>query len=166
VGKSFELILRGSSADNKTGEILVRGRGMLDAYYRPWMTREEIAAHGWFATGDLGYLDQDGYLYINGRLKDVINVGGMKFFPQEVEAVLETHPRIREAIVLPMEHKHLGETSYVEVVLASSPESPPSEEELKSYCSEHLASYKVPERIEFVAELRRGASGKLLRRKA
>jgi len=78
------------------GEITVKSKGMLDAYYAPWRTREAILAEqgGWFHTGDLGRLDEDGFLYIVGRSKEMISIGGMKFFPEEVEAVIETHPAV------------------------------------------------------------------------
>ena len=145
------------------GAIKLRGKGILDAYYEPWQPREAILADGWFATGDLGYLDDDGYLFIQGRSKEIINIGGMKFFPQEVEACLETHPAISEACVFPHHDKRMGEVPYAHVVLAPTAVESPGEEALKQHCGRDLASFKIPEKIEFVEQLARTASGKLIR---
>lgn len=137
------------------------GKGFLDAYYQPWQTRSEIMPDGWFQTGDVGELGPDGCLFIRGRLNDVINVMGMKFFPAEVEARLKSHPRVREACVFAEHHPRCGEMPLARVV----PEMPGtvSEEELLDYCREHLAAFKVPHSIELVETLRRTASGKILR---
>jgi len=148
---------------DELGAIKLRGKGLLDAYYNPWQTREAIMADGWFATGDLGYLDTDGYLFIQGRSKEIINIGGMKIFPQEVEACLESHPAVQEACVFPYPDKHMGEIPYASVVAAPSAIPPPEEEELMAHCSRNLAHFKVPVKIEFVEQLPRTASGKLIR---
>lgn len=145
-------------------EISFRGKGMLDAYYHPWRTRAEIMPDGWFSTGDVGELDADGCLYLRGRSKDVISVMGMKFFPQEVESVLCMHPAVAEASVLARRDGRSGETPYALVVCQPEADREGLEDELRHWCAGRLASYKVPETFEFVAVLRRTASGKLLRR--
>jgi long-chain acyl-CoA synthetase len=143
-------------------EILVGGKGFLDAYYRPWRSRAEIMPDGWFRTGDLGELDDDGCLFIRGRSKEVISVGGMKFFPQEVEAVLSSHCGVDDACVYARADARLGEVPWARVVAKSR--GAPSERELLDLCRARLAAFKVPERIEFVADLQRTGSGKILHR--
>ncbi len=147
------------------GEVLLRGPGMLDAYYDPWRPRAEILAArgGWLATGDLGRLDADGYLTLVGRAKDLISVGGMKLFPQEVEAVLEQVPGVAEACVYGVSDALQGELPHADLV--SAPDAPaPSAALLDAHCRAVLAPYKVPVVFRQVAALPRTASGKLLRR--
>lgn len=159
----YDIRIEDAGLGEGLGTIKLRGKGFLDAYYSPWQPRGEIMADGWFATGDLGYLDADGYLFIQGRAKEIINIGGMKFFPQEVETVLETHPAVREACVFPHRDSRMGEVPHAQVVLGTGDAEPPGEEALKQLCARSLAAFKVPERIEFVAQLARTASGKLIR---
>lgn len=143
--------------------IRFRGKGFFDAYYDPWRTREEVMADGWFSTGDLGVLDADGYLFIKGRSKDVINVAGMKFFPQEVEEILNTHPAVKESCVFAHKHDLFGEVPHAHVVLRNEAGIAPSERQLKEYLGQRVALYKIPERIKFVSRLTRTASGKIVR---
>jgi acyl-CoA synthetase (AMP-forming)/AMP-acid ligase II len=119
---------------------------------------------GWFATGDLGKQDEEGYLFLLGRSKESISVAGVKFFPQEVEAVLELHPAVKEACVFAHEHERLGQVPYAQIVLEPEVNQPPSEVELREYCFEHLTAFKVPKHIEYLDTLERTASGKLSRR--
>lgn len=144
------------------GEIHLSGPGFLDAYYRPWRPRSAVMRDGWFRTGDVGELDADGCLFLRGRSTDVINVLGLKFFPQEVEAVLVAHPAVKEACVIARPHERLGEAPYAQVVRARA--GGPTAAELLAYCRRRLAGFKVPQEIEFVASLRRTASGKVLHR--
>jgi long-chain acyl-CoA synthetase len=147
--------------------ILLSGPGFLDAYYDPWQTRSQIMPEGWFRTGDVGHLDRDGYLFLRGRSKDVISVMGLKFFPQEVERVLATHPQVEAASVFGARDERWGETVHARVVAkhdADRAEAADLERALRQHCRQHLAAYKVPERIEFVAALPRTASGKILHR--
>jgi long-chain acyl-CoA synthetase len=144
-------------------EVLLAGPGFLDAYYRPWRPRPAIMPDGWFRTGDVGDVDADGCLVLRGRTKDVISVAGMKFFPQEVEAVLTSHSGVDSACVLARADARLGEVPYARVV-PRAPDAAPSERELLEFCKERLASFKIPQQIEFVASLRRTASGKILHR--
>jgi long-chain acyl-CoA synthetase len=157
----MRLVDVGLGADVK--EIYLKGKGFLDAYYRPWRTRAEIMPDGWFRTGDVARVDADGCVFLCGRTKDVINVMGMKFFPQEVEAVLTSHPAVKDACVLPIADARLGEVPIARVIPAD-PETGISESELQEYCKKQLADYKVPQQIEVVAELWRTASGKVIHR--
>ncbi len=168
VGKllpAFEMRLVDGGDGNGVGPIQVRGRGMLDAYYEPWKTRESILMEdGWFDTGDLGYFDEDGYLFIVGRSKEMISVAGMKFFPQEVEKVLESHPNVKEACVFAVPHAQTGEVGRARVVLRNGSVDESAIQGLMAHCVTQLAAYKVPEQILLVDELPRTASGKVIRR--
>jgi long-chain acyl-CoA synthetase len=145
-------------------EILLSGPGLLDAYYHPWQTRAAILHDGWFRTGDVGELDGDGCLYLRGRIKDIISVMGMKFFPQEVERVLMSHPRVAAACVLARRDDRLGEVPVARVVTTADSNGQCSESQLLELCRKRLAPYKVPERVEFVPALPRTVSGKVLHR--
>ena len=144
--------------------VLLGGPGFLDAYYDPWQTRDQIMPGGWFRTGDVGHVDADGYLFLRGRSKDVISVMGMKFFPQEVEAVLAAHPLVQAASVYGGRDERWGQTVHARIVTKGHALTAELERELRQHCRQQLAAYKVPERIEFVAALPRTASGKVLHR--
>jgi long-chain acyl-CoA synthetase len=116
------------------------------------------------ATLPVGELDADGCLFVRGRVKDVISAMGMKFFPQEVEAVLASHPRVADACVFAQPDARLGEVPHACVVTRGAPAGPRLEAELLAYCRTRLADFKVPGRIEFVDALPRTASGKVLHR--
>ncbi|HEY6396835.1 MAG TPA: AMP-binding protein [Solirubrobacteraceae bacterium] len=144
------------------GEVLVNGPNVIAGYYqRPDADAEAFTDDGWFRTGDLGDLDQDGYLTIVGRSKDLIITGGYNVYPREVEEVLGAHPKISEVAVVGRPSEEWGE-EVTAVVVAGQPVG---ERELKALAAAHLAPYKVPKRIEFVPELPRNALGKLLRAK-
>ena len=160
---SYEICLEDIGLGEELRAIKLKGTGLIDAYYSPWKPRHEIMANGWFDTGDLGYLDPDGYLFIKGRSKEIINVAGMKFFPPETETVLNTHPSVAESCVFAHKHERLGEVPHAMVVLLPGRTSSATETELKEYCNEHLAAFKVPARIHFTENLIRTASGKLIR---
>jgi long-chain acyl-CoA synthetase len=150
------------------GEITIKGKGMLDAYYSPWRSRDTILREngGWFRTGDLGRVDSDGFLYIVGRSKEMISVGGMKFFPEEVESVLEKHPAIQAACVFGVREKSAwAEPAQAHVVLKDG-EPLPGDDELKTYCRQYLASHKIPSRFVWVERLAYTASGKKIRAEA
>ena len=161
---AFEIQTSDIGLGDDLQEISIRGKGILDAYYHPWKTRKEIMPDGWFITGDLGKIDDEGHLHILGRSKEMISVAGMKVFPQEVEAILESHPGIKEACVFGHKHERMGEVPYARVVPAEDLSAVPSEEDLRKHCRSHLTTFKIPEKIDFVEELPRTASGKLLRR--
>lgn len=149
-------------ACGEIGELWLRGPGMFDAYLAPWCERAQATDNGWFATGDLACQDADGDVFLRGRRKSVINFGGMKFFPEEVEAVLNAHPAVRESRVNGEAHERWGMVAVAEIVPRDA-EQPPTGAALGRHCREQLAGYKVPVRFRVVAELPRTASGKLKR---
>jgi long-chain acyl-CoA synthetase len=143
------------------GEVVFAGPGFFDAYDNPWTPREQLMPDGWFATGDIGRVDAQGYLFLAGRKAAVINLAGRKVFPEEVETVLNRHPAIRESRVYGATHPHLGETVEAEIVL-HQPEA--GLDSVRAFCREHLASYKVPTRFTIVNALPRTAvTGKIRR---
>jgi len=143
------------------GTIYIKGKGMLDAYYSPWQNRQGIFKNGWFDTGDLGRLDPEGFLTIVGRDKDVINFAGMKIFAQEVEAVINNFPGVRESCVYGEGHAIYGQLPMAKIVLRNG--AGLSTDELKKYCYRKLAQYKVPKGFETVDAIARTASGKIKR---
>lgn len=144
------------------GEICLKGPGMCDAYLDPWLPRSAIVdSEGWFATGDLGKRDSAGRIFICGRKKTLINVGGMKVFPEEVEAVLDSHPNIRRSIVEARLHPLYGEVPVARYI--PSPEGAPTTLEIRTHCRTRLSSYKIPLIFSIVSELPLTASGKLRR---
>jgi long-chain acyl-CoA synthetase len=147
--------------ENGCGELAVSGPGIFDAYVAPWIPRDEVLREGWFFTGDIGRLDADGFLFLLSRKTAVINLAGRKVFPEEIEAVLNRHPSVRESRVYGRPHPHLGEVVEAELVL-----EPPDAgiDPVRQYCREHLASYKVPMRYTVVAALpRTPVTGKIRR---
>jgi len=146
----------------EVGELLLKGPGIFDAYLSPWTLREEVLRDGWFATGDLARQDEQGLLYLVGRTQSVINVGGMKCFPEEIEAVLNQHPAVKESRVVAMPHPTFGAVPAAEIV-PHDPAVVPRTSELMNLCRRELSSYKVPLRYTVVAELPKTPSGKLVR---
>ncbi len=144
------------------GELMLRGPGVFDAYLTPWQPRETVLRDGWFATGDIAEMDEAGCLYLRGRVRSVINVGGLKCFPEEVEAVLCSHPEVKAARVSGRAHPALGAMPKVEIIPKNT-ESPPAVMELRKLCQERLSAYKVPVFYSFVSELPLTASGKIRR---
>ncbi|MEK9281567.1 MULTISPECIES: non-ribosomal peptide synthetase [unclassified Bradyrhizobium] len=143
------------------GEIMLRGANMTRGYYNDDAATQAAFRNGWFRTGDLGYLDADGYLFIVGRIKDVINRGGQKVSPLEVEEVLLSHPAVLEAGVFAIPHLKLGENVAAVVVLR--PGSNATSDQLRQFARKRLAAYKVPSLIRSAAALPKGASGKVKR---
>jgi long-chain acyl-CoA synthetase len=146
---------------NGIGRILITGRGMLDAYFSPWRMRREILTRGWFDTGDLGRIDKDGYLFIVGRGKNVINFNGMKIFPSEVEEVLIRHPQIKEVLVYGVSHPQYGQLPVAKIVLNDQKQSKISIEDLRVFAYRYLSVYKVPKEFHVVSVLPKTASGKV-----
>ncbi len=144
------------------GELYLRGPGMLDAYLSPWRTRAEALEDGWFASGDLATLDAEGDLRIVGRTRTVINVAGMKCFPEEIESVLQEHPGVRAARVSARRHARVGSVAVAEVVPAD-PARPPDASELAAHCRALLARFKVPVAFRIVDGLPTTPSGKIRR---
>jgi long-chain acyl-CoA synthetase len=134
---------------------------MLGYWNRPEDTRKAMRG-GWFHTGDVGYLDDDGYLYLVDRMKDMINTAGLKIWPREVEEVLYRHPAILECAVVGISDAVKGEIA--KAVIVCRPQASATDAELDAYCRAHLAAYKVPRAYEFVDTLPKSASGKILKR--
>jgi long-chain acyl-CoA synthetase len=165
VGKAlpnFELRLDDLDAEG-VGAIYIKGPGMLDAYFSPWQGRGDILQDGWFRTGDLGKIDQDGFLFIVGRDKDVINFVGMKIFAQEVEAVINQHPGVAESLVYGTPHSQYGELPTANIVLNAEQDEKTVLDNLKRFCYQRLAQYKVPKEFQIVDALPKTASGKIKR---
>ncbi len=148
-------------ARENVGEILIRGATVMKEYAEDAEATARAFRNGWFHTGDLGYFDADGYLYIVARRDDLIVSGGENIYPAEIENVLHAHPAILEAAVVGVEDAEWGQTPIAYCVLR---DKSVSAEELKMFCAEKFARYKIPTRFIFVDNLPRNASGKILRR--
>jgi long-chain acyl-CoA synthetase len=155
------LPIEGPTSPERTGEICVTGPGMLSAYVDPWMAGDSLARDG-FRTGDQGYLDADGDLFLVGRRANRISMAGMKFFGEEVEAVLDTHPGVLESRVFARDHAHLGQIPVAEFVPVDA-SAPPDRSGLSRHCRGKLPPYKVPRSFTPVDRLARTSSGKLIR---
>jgi long-chain acyl-CoA synthetase len=146
------------------GGVLVKGRGMFDAYFSPWRLRAECLTDGWFHTGDLGRVDGQGRLYLLGRSKTVIVCAGMKVFPEEVEEVINALPGIRASLVSGRAHPQYGQVPVAQVVLADGVGDPAALlSDLRGHCCRKLSSYMVPVVFTAVSDLPRTPSGKLAR---
>jgi acyl-CoA synthetase (AMP-forming)/AMP-acid ligase II len=148
-------------APGQRGEVAIRGATVVDGYENNAAANEAAFTAGWFRTGDEGMLDEEGYLFLTGRLKEQINRGGEKISPIEVDEVLLRHPAVAEAVTFAMPHEKLGEEVGAAVVLVDGHDA--SEHELRAYLSDQLAAFKVPARILFVSEIPKGATGKIQR---
>ena len=144
------------------GEILVRGPNVMKGYYENPDATAEAKRGGWFRTGDIGQFDEDGYLSIVDRRKDIILRGGFNVYPREVEEVLMTHPAVAVAAVVGLPDERLGEE--VRAFIVRKPGSTTTESELIAWTRERLAAYKYPRVIEFRESLPMTATGKVLKR--
>ncbi len=147
----------------KTGEIAVRGEIVMRTYLNNAKVTAESFRNGWFLTGDLGYFDDEGYLWFRGRRKQLILHDGSNISPQEVEEVFYHHPAVFEIGVIGVPDKFEGEMVHAFVSLKPEAEAV-SEEELLDFAREHLADYKLPESITFIDALPKGATGKIDRK--
>jgi len=145
----------------QVGEVAVRGENVLKRYEASDAINSASFEHGYFHTGDLGYFDEDGYLYLVGRLKEIINRGGEKIAPREIDDTLLGHPAVAEAAAFAVAHPQLGEDVSAAVVLRQGTQASPLE--LREFVSRHLADFKVPRTIHFVDALPKGPTGKLKR---
>ncbi len=147
----------------EVGEIAIRGHNIMKGYWhKPEATAEAISTDGWFRTGDVGRMDEDGYYYIVDRKKDLIIRGGYNVYPREIEEVLYEHPAVAEVAVIGMPHAELGEEVGAAVVL--KPGIPVTADELQGFVKAQVAAYKYPRRVWFVDALPKGATGKILKR--
>ena len=145
----------------ETGEVAIRGENVTSGYEANPGANESAFTHGWFRTGDQGVLDAEGYLTITGRLKEIINRGGEKISPREVDEILLDHPAVAQAITFAMPHAKLGEEVAAALVLKDGASA--TEQEVRAFVSTRLADFKVPRKIVFLAEIPKGATGKLQR---
>ena len=144
------------------GEVITRGPNIMKAYWNnPEATADAIDAEGWFHTGDIGYLDEDGFLFIADRLKDMVITGGENVYPAEVESVLYDHPAIGEIAVIGLPDQKWGEA--VTAVIALKSGGVLDLETLRDFAAERLARYKIPTRLEIVSALPRNPAGKVLK---
>jgi long-chain acyl-CoA synthetase len=145
------------------GELCVKGSCVTNGYLnKPEATRAAFDSEGWFHSGDIAYMDQDGYAYIVDRKKDMINVGGEKVFPSEVEDMMLEHPKIKDLVIVGIPDELKGEAPKAFIVLKDGESA--TFDEIKEYCKPRMAPYKVPVALEFIDEIPRLASGKALRR--
>lgn len=142
----------------RQGEIVIRGANVTSGYCNMASANQQAFTNGWFRTGDQGYFDEDGYLFLTGRLKEIINRGGEKISPREVDDVLLEHPAVAQAITFALPHPNLGQDVAAAVVLRPSHEA--TEAELRRFSAGRLAAYKVPNRFVFVDQIPKGPTGK------
>jgi long-chain acyl-CoA synthetase len=148
---------------NRDGEVLLRGPNIMKGYYRNPEATAAALKDGWLYTGDIGKLDEEGYLYIVGRKKEMIIRGGFNVYPREIEELLYEHPAVQECAVIGVPHPEMGEE--VKAVLFLKPEKSTTPEEVRAYCRERLAAFKYPRIVEIRPEpLPKTATGKILKR--
>jgi acyl-CoA synthetase (AMP-forming)/AMP-acid ligase II len=146
---------------DEAGEIVIRGPNVTAGYENNPVANASAFAHGWFHTGDQGNMDADGYLRVTGRLKEIINRGGEKISPREVDEVIMDHPAIAQAVTFAMPHDKLGEEVAAAVVLREGMQA--SERDIRDFVAKRLADFKVPRRVVILDEIPKGATGKLQR---
>jgi long-chain acyl-CoA synthetase len=147
----------------EVGEVEFRGPSVIPGYWEdPQATAEAIDAAGWLATGDLGYVDDDGYLFLVDRKKEMIIRGGYSVYPREIEEALYAHPDVLEAAVIGIPDETLGEE--VVAVVVARPGTSPSADEIRAWTKDRVAAYKYPRHVLFVDHLPKGPTGKILKR--
>jgi acyl-CoA synthetase (AMP-forming)/AMP-acid ligase II len=145
----------------QTGEVVIRGPNVSPGYEANPDANRRAFADGWFRTGDQGRLDEEGYLFLTGRLKEIINRGGEKISPLEVDTILMDHPAVAQVVTFAIPHPKLGEEVGAVVVLRDGFEA--GERDIRAFAAERLADFKVPRRVLFVDEIPKGATGKMQR---
>lgn len=149
--------------NGKIGELIIKGPQVMKGYYKKSMeTMKVFTADGWLKTGDIALIDDDGYTYIKDRLKDVINSGGFKVYPSEVENILQSHDAIKMVAIKGVSDDYFGEA--VKAYIVKNENKDISYEDIKEYCKDKLASYKIPKTVTFVDSLPISAAGKILRK--
>lgn len=165
VGRGFgvEIAILGSNnvflPPGQEGEVVIKGPNVIDHYENNPKADAEAFFQGWFKTGDVGVLSEDGYLTLKGRIKELINRGGEKIAPPEVDQVLLAHPAIKEAASFPLPDEKYGEIVAAAIILKSEA----TKDEILSFCQTRLSAFKVPSKIFFVGELPKNATGKIQR---
>jgi len=144
------------------GEVGIRGPNVMTGYNQNPIANDQAFTEGWFRTGDQGYLDAEGYLFLTGRIKEQINRGGEKIAPLEIDQVLLQHSSIQQAVTFAMPHPTLGEEVAAAVVLGR--DACLTEQELRPWLSARLAQYKIPKKVFFLEDIPKGPTGKIQRR--
>lgn len=143
------------------GEVVIKGDNVTAGYENNPEANAEGFINGWFRTGDQGLIDEDGYLHLTGRLKEIINRGGEKISPREVDEVIMNHPAVEQIVTFAVKHDKLGENIAAAIVLKENTEA--DEKSIREFASRSLADFKVPRQIVFLDEIPKGATGKLQR---
>jgi long-chain acyl-CoA synthetase len=144
------------------GEICIRGPGVMQGYWNKSEETQQALGNGWLHSGDIGMMDDEGYVFIVDRVKDMINVSGFKVWPAEVEQFLYKHPAVQEVAVYGTPHPEKGEMVVAAIILREDAQA--TSAEIIAYCRDHMAAYKAPARVDFVSELPKSATGKILKR--
>ena len=147
---------------NEKGEICVRGRHIMMGYWKNPKLTDEVMKGGWYHTGDMGYLDEDGYIYMTDRKADMIISGGENVYPKEVEEVIYRHPAVKECTVISSPNEKWGEI--VQAVVVLKPDAKASEEDIMEHCKKVLAGYKCPKAVAFWNELPKTVVGKIMKK--
>ncbi len=143
------------------GEILIKGPNVFNGYWDKPAYNKHVFKDGWFVTGDVGKINEKGYVYIIGRSKDVVISGGINIYPREIEDIIESMPQVKECAVVGIPDKEFGESVKAYVVLNQGSKS--TDDEVIAYCKEHLASFKKPKFVEFLDALPKNTMGKILK---
>lgn len=166
VGNSAKIIDEGGNEapQGTQGEIMIKGDNVMKCYYKdPDKTAGALEPDGWFHTGDLGYMDEDGFVFVTGRIKELIIKGGENIAPREIDEALYKHPAVLDAAAVGIPDEHYGEEIMCCCVL--KPDCECTEEELREHCLEHLGDFKTPKVIKVMDDLPKGPSGKIQRLK-
>ncbi len=147
------------SGAGEVGEVIVRGYHMMEGYWNLPEATSETIRDGWVHTGDLGYFDSEGFLFLVDRIRDVIISGAFNIYPKEIEDVIVTHPKVKEAVVIGVPDEKWGEAVKAVVVLKAGAQA--EEQEIIDYCRDHMASFKKPKSVDFIKELPRNPYGKI-----
>jgi long-chain acyl-CoA synthetase len=148
---------------NGCGQICIKGPGFFNAYLNPFNTFKALFNDGWFNTGDIGFLDEDNYLFIVGRKKNIINFAGMKIFPYAVETVIQKCSPVKEVMIYGENHDNFGEIPCAQIVLHDGLNEKNELVAIKKYCYKHLSQYEVPKKFDFVPKIKKTHSGKIKR---
>jgi long-chain acyl-CoA synthetase len=147
---------------NEPGELIIRGPQVMKGYWKKPEETKETLRNGWLYTGDIAYMDEEGYFFIVDRKKDLIISGGYNIYPREIEEVLYEHPKIADAAVIGVPHKTRGEI--VKAYIVPKDKETLDKKEIIAFCRKKLANYKVPKKIEIRDELPKTVVGKILKR--
>jgi len=160
-GVEIRLALDASASGNDIGELWIKSPAMMDGYLDAPDETTEVISVGWFKTGDVATISPEGYVQIVGRVRERILRGGYSVFPQEIEAVLTSHPAVAEAAVVAVPDADLGEE--VAAFVSLKPIANITAEGLLAHCRDHLARYKYPRQLQILPELPKGPTGKILK---